>query len=247
MIRYHDLVFEYRVRTLDGWDRGLPDTGPDTVGHVVAHRSPIGAPVAIFVRSMPAAPGAVMSLGPDPLGQLTVSVVSNDPSGSQVRLAFKRRPALLFPELDPLIPGVGELVKVPTEVDTVVWTREGGCFPMPPRSPLERVVQAVAEVQSLNELTLMAASDEADAIESRAEEALKALAQRVQEIPARTPRSPLAKALDRLAALDALQESLAMHSQDAADVELRNQGRSELQALRQVVLDGIREETSREV
>jgi hypothetical protein len=94
VIRYFDLLVEYRIPAADGWDRGLPNPGAPAHGQVVVHRSPPSeSPVATFVNAMAATPGATMKLGPDnPVdlsspGPLTISVLSVDPGSAQVKLA----------------------------------------------------------------------------------------------------------------------------------------------------------------
>jgi hypothetical protein len=63
VIRYDDLLVEYRVPAADGWDRGLPRPGTDAIGWVVVHRSAPGGPmVADYVTSVGAAPGATLVL-----------------------------------------------------------------------------------------------------------------------------------------------------------------------------------------
>src|SRR5262249_34437460 len=92
-IRFGDLLFEYRfgvvlfecgVGGAGGWEGGVPDAGAGWRGWLVAHRTPLDAPFALYVGSIPARPGEVFLLGKDtPLdifhkGPLKLSVLSFD-------------------------------------------------------------------------------------------------------------------------------------------------------------------------
>ena len=101
VVRHNDLLVEYRVGVPDGWDRGIPNPGVGASGWVVVHRSPRGAPSAVFVGSVPARPGNFLVLGKDnPLdifeaGPLRLSVLSFNAAARTVRLQFWRTASLV--------------------------------------------------------------------------------------------------------------------------------------------------------
>jgi len=242
VIRYDNILIEYRVPVPGSWDRGLPDPGPNAIGHVIAHRSPVDGPVATFIASIGAAPGASMTLGQDnPVnighpGPLVVSVLSADPANSRVRLVFSRRPAITLPSI-PIF------FDRPGDVDTMVWTREGGLRPLPKASPVEEVIRAVADVQALHDLGQVASEDEVGAIASRTAEAVDALTQAVRAVPVEVPRTSLNGALDRLSALERSQAEISRRYQGPELVEALEQSRAELSAVRELLTGAIRHET----
>jgi hypothetical protein len=254
-IRYFDMLIEYRIGTPDSWDRGLPDPGPNAVGHVVAHRSPVGSPRATFIASMGAVPGASMALGNDnPLdighpGPLVVSVLALDPANFRVRIVLTRRPARVIIDLPSLIPdpskiddGLPSFIVSPADPGTMVWTREGGLRPLAKGSPAEEVVRAVAQVQALHDLSRVASDDEAEAIAGRTAEAVDALTQAVRAVSVEPPRSSFSVALERLAALERTQAEVGRRSQIPELVQVLEQSRNDLSAVRELLTDAIRQE-----
>ena len=248
-----------RIGTPDSWDRGLPDPGSNAVGHVVAHRSPVGSPRATFMASMGAVPGASMALGDDnPLdighpGPLVVSVLSLDPAESRVRIVLTRRPARVIIDLPSLIPdpskiddGLPPFIVSPADPGTMVWTREGGLRPLAKGSPAEEVVRAVAQVQALYDLSRVASDDEVGAIAGRTAEAVDALTQAVRAVSVEPPRSSFSGALERLAALERTQAEVGRRSQIPELVEAMEKSRSDLSAVRELLTDAIRRESERD-
>ena len=244
VIRYFDLLIEYRVNAPDGWDRGLPDPGPLARGQVVVHRSPPEGPmVATFVSSVGAAPGARLTLGPDnPVdiqhpGPLVVGVLSTDAQNNTVRLVLSRRPAQQFAEIGELV----NLGRIPTEIDTLIWTRESGLRPVPRKSPLGAVVQQASEVQALHEMAQLATSEETAAITARTSEVLQSLTESISAVPAEAPRTAPASVMDRLTALEAAHAELERTNPGPDLADFITTSKEELSAVRDAVTSALRD------
>lgn len=212
VIRYRDLVVEYRVR--DGWDRGLPDPGVGAAGWVVVHRSSPGTPSAVYVDSMAAKPGAILVLGKDnPLdifntGPLKLSVLSFNAAARTVRLKFSRRRAVRPPLSGTTYGGVD------VGGDGWVWTPGKGLVPVPPHSPLLNVLEEVARVHALQELLAIASGDDVAGLFEEASHALRTLQRSVAELRVDPSTSPLAHALESIFKLHATSERLKSSTDD---------------------------------
>jgi hypothetical protein len=211
VIRYHDLVVEYRVR--DGWDRGLPDPGVGAAGWVVVHRSSPGTPSAVYVDSVAAKPGAILVLGKDnPFdisnpGPLKLSVLSFNAEARTVRLKFSRRAAR--PTLSGTTYG-----GVDVGGGGWVWTPGKGLTPVPPHSPLLNVLEEVARVHALQEILAIASGDDVAGLFEEASHALRTLQRSVAELRVEPSVSPLAHALESISKLHATSERLRSSTDD---------------------------------
>ncbi|MBB1245370.1 hypothetical protein GL263_17620, partial [Streptomyces durbertensis] len=198
VIRYNDLLVEYRVRgSGEGWDRGLPDPGPAASGWVVVHRSDVRLkPAAVLVASMAARPGETLALGEDSPydihspGPLRITVLSADSSAGTVRLNFARRAGRPLPQ-EPSGGGrPGIIVFVPGK----------GLVPLPPHSPLVKVLESVAAVHTLQEAQLVAGGDELPALTERTRQEINRLESRVHRLSTEPERPSLTRALEAVVA-----------------------------------------------
>jgi hypothetical protein len=213
VIRYYDLVIEYRVRGSDGWDRGLPDPGADAGGWVVVHRSDRNAPRALYIDSVAAKPGAVLTLGKDNLldlfhpGPVKISILSFDAGARTVRLHLARR-AARQPPSSTSYGGV--------EIDGggLVWTPGRGFTPVPPRSPLIQVLDEVATVQALQEMMTVASPGEVDGLSREATHALRSLERSIAGLRIESSTSPLTQALENVSRLHSTSEGIGSSTED---------------------------------
>jgi hypothetical protein len=200
VVRYRDLVIEYRVASDDGWDRGLGDPGPGAGGRVVVHRSTRGAPRAVYVNSVAAKPGAALLLGkdaPEDLfnpGPVRISILSFDAAARTVRIGLARRAAI------PL-PGSTTYGGVDVGGGGLVWTPGRGFVRVPPHSPLINALDGIARIQGLQESIAIASRDEVEALSREATEALRGLERIVAGLNTRHSVSPLAQALETVSRL----------------------------------------------
>jgi hypothetical protein len=207
VIRFQDLLIEYRVALPDGWDRGLPRLRGGAESWVVVHRSPRGAPAAVYVDSLPARPGASLVLGKDdPFdifqpGPLRISVLSVNAVDNTVRLQFSKRAARPLPS-----------GKTYGGVDVggggLIWTPGRGFTKVPPHSPLVNVLEEVAHIHALQEILAVAAKDEAAPLAEEVSRALGNLQQSVAALRVEPAISPLAHALQSITALQESGERL---------------------------------------
>lgn len=210
VIRYYDLLVEYRVGVPDGWDRGLPDPGVGAGGYLVMHRSSPGTPRARYVDSVAVEPGAVLVSGKDnPFdifnrGPLKLSVLSFNAAARTVRLNVSRRAAR-----PPLSGTTYEAVN-----HGMVWTPKKGFTPVPPHSPLLNVLEEVARVYALQELLAIASDDEVPGLSEETLRALRTLQQSVAELGVEPSVSPLAHALESISKLHGISERLHSSTDD---------------------------------
>jgi hypothetical protein len=245
MIRYHDLVIEYRVRASDGWDRGLPDPGTGAGGWVVVHRSDRSTPRALYVNSVAARPGAVLALGKDdPLdlfnpGPVKISILSFDASAHTVRLSLARRAAR------PL-PGVTTYGGVDVGGGGLVWTPGRGFTPVPPHSPLIRVLDEAARIQALQEMMAIASRDEMAGLSREAAGALDSLTQSVAGLRIEPSVSPLAHALENVSRLLSTSEELESSTEDREMTQrFIKASRQQLAEVKQILARAVEEERQR--
>jgi hypothetical protein len=244
MARYNDLVIEYRVGASHGWDRGLPDPGPGAGGWVVVHRSIRSTPRALYVSSVPAKPGAVLSIGNDsPFdlfnpGPVKISVLSFDASARTVSLGLSRRAAKQLPSSTSyggVTVGGGGLV----------WTPGRGVTPVPPRSPLITVLEAVARIQALQDMMAVASRDEMDGLSREATVALHSLERSVTGLRVETSVSPLAQVLESVSRLHNASETIA-NGASIEDEEAARQfiatSRRQLAEMREILARAVEEE-----
>ena len=197
VIRYHDLVIEYRLAISDGWDRGLLNPGEDAGGWLVVHRSDRNAPRALYVDSVPVRPGAVLTLGKDnPVdifnpGPLKISILSFDASTKTVRLHLTRRAAR------PL-PGATTDQGVDVGGGGLMWTPGRGFTRVPPNSPLLGVLDEVAKLQGLQEMMAIASSDEVEALSNESTSALRSFEHSVSGLRIASSLSPLSRAIENV-------------------------------------------------
>lgn len=207
IIRYQDLLIEYRVASPTGWDRGLPDPGPGGQGHLVVHRSPVEGPIrATFLDSVVAAPGARLMFGTDnPLdlespGPLTISVLSA--TASAVRLVLSRRPGRMLSPQGQIYGGVD------VGGGGLVWTPGGGLHVVPPHSPLLPVLTQLSRVYDLQDLAVLATSEELEPITDLIAQQLSGLQESIVALPTVSSPAPLDDALLQLEQLNAARENV---------------------------------------
>jgi hypothetical protein len=199
-IRYFDKFIEYRVRAANGWDRGIPDPGPDASGWVVAQRSDTGE--ATLMNTMKAVAGNTLVLGTDdPLdlfhdGPLRITVLSADAAGNTVRLSLQRRAA----QTPPHSTGAPSTVSS-RHPGVVVWTPGTGTVHVPTHSVLVPILTTLATVSTLHDAQLVATSEEAEVISQCTARAIEELQGQLSRLPAMPTRSPLAEALERVSEL----------------------------------------------
>lgn len=243
LIRFQDSVIEYRVRTDTGWDRGLPDPGADAGGWLIVHRSARGAPRALYVDSVAAQPGAMLLLGKDnPLdffnpGPVRISVLSFSAGARTVRLRFSRRPGRELPSswiFWGVAAGGGGLV----------WTPGRGLKPVPPHSPLIRVLDEVAAIQGLQEMMAVASRDEVDGLSRAAAKALLSLQRSVAGLRIEPSVSPLARALENISALHKSTEQFEGSTGDSDTIrEFIAASRQQLTEAKQILARAVEEES----
>ena len=240
VIRYGDLVIEYRVGASDGWDRGLPDPGPGAGGWVVVHRSHRDAPRALYVNSLAAKPGAMLVLGKDldlfNPGPLKISVISFDASARTVRLSLSRRaarPALSGMTFGGIEVGGGGLF----------YTSGRGITPVPPHSPLIKVLDELARIQALQEMMALASGDDVDGLMKEATDALRSLEQSVAGLRIEPSVSPLAHALENISKLHSTSEELESSPDDReATRTFIEASRQQLEEVKQILARAVEEE-----
>jgi hypothetical protein len=230
MARYQDLLIEYRFP--DGWDSGLADPASPN-GFVVVHRSPVGAPVAVFVRDVPAQPGAAVMLGSDlPVdifapGPLTISIQSVDAAARTIRVRLGRRAARQPPSgrtFGGVDAGGGGLV----------WTPGRGFTKVPPHSPLIRVLEGIARMEAIQVLMATANERELPALAEEGRRDLAALHRNVADLRLEASSSPLAHALEQVSDLQRASDRLDPSSEPErtrAFVEASRQHLAEVQRI----------------
>jgi hypothetical protein len=240
LIRYKDLIVEYRVR--DGWDAGLPDPGQGAGGWLVMHRSPVGAPVATYVDQRPAMPGSMLTLGTDnPVdlfnaGPPRISVLSFNAAARTVRLHLSRRAAQQPPS--------GETYGgVDVGGGGLVWTPGRGFTKVPPHSPLINVISEVVKVQALQEMLAVAPQDDVGGLSKETAHALRSLQSHVDKLRVGPSLSPLAHALQSITALQG--DSEALKSGDEATQAFIEASRSRLTEVTSILATAVKEERRR--
>ena len=245
VIRYNDLLVEYRVRAPDGWDRGLADPGVGAGGWLVVHRSARGTPSAVHVDSVEARPGAMLILGKDnPLdifnpGPLKLSVLSFNAAARTVRLHFSRRAARQAPSgttYGGVDVGGGGLV----------WTPGRGFTRVPPHSPLLKVLERVARVHALEEILAIASGNEVAGLVEESSRALRTLQQSVAELRVEPSVSPLAHALGSISELHSTSERLYSSTDDREITrEFVEASRQRLAEVKRILAHAVEEERQR--
>ncbi len=254
VVRYHDLLVEYRVGVPDGWDRGLPNPGVGAGGWVVVHRQLFSSildpnrprkPSTIYVDSVAAKPGAVLVLGKDDLldifnpGPLKIAVLSFDAAARTVNLQFSRRAAR--PALSGTIIG-----GVDVGGGGVVWTPGGGFTPVPPHSPLLNVLEDVARVHALQEILALVSDEEVSGLSEEASRALRTLQQSVAELRVEPSVSPLARALESISKLHRTSESLDSSADDREMTrEFVDASRQQLAEVERILANAVEEDRQR--
>ena len=180
VVRYKDLLIEYRVR--DGWDRALPaPPGAGAGGWLVLHRSAVSSPAAGLIMSVQATPGEEVVLGaenPSDIfkpGPLKLSVLSYDALKRTVRFRLWRREGKR-------LPGVTTYGGVDVGGGGLIWTPGRGFTRVPPRSPLLQVIESVVRVQALEDLLAVASQGEVSGLTEEASHAVRALQGRVADV-----------------------------------------------------------------
>lgn len=246
VIRYHDLVIEYRVGASDGWDRGLPDPGTGAGGWVVVHRSDRSAPRALYVDSVAARPGAVLVLGKDnPVdlfnpGPVKISILSFDVGARTVRLHLARRAARPAP-------GATTYGGVDVGGGGLVWTPGRGFTPVPPHSPLFRVLDEIATIQALQEIMAFASPGEVDGLSSEATHALRSLERSVAGLRIEPSISPLAHALENVSRLQSTSEEIGASTEEDRETIRRfiEASRQQLAEVKQILARVVEEDRQR--
>jgi len=245
VIRYHDLVIEYRVGASDGWDRGLPDPGTGAGGWVVVHRSDRSAPRALYIDSVAARSGAVLVLGKDnPVdlfhpGPVKISILSFDAGARTVRLHLARRAAR---------PALGATTYGGVDVGGggLVWTPGRGFTPVPPHSPLIGVLDEVARIQALQEMMALASRDEVDGLSREATHALRSLERSVAGLRIEPSVSPLAHALENVSRLHSTSEEIESSTEDRETTRrFIEASRQQLAEVKQILARAVEEERQR--
>lgn len=243
VIRYDDLLVEYRVRAPDGWDRAIPDPGPDAAGWIVVHRSTIGdPPTATFVKAMKAAPGNTLVLGEDnPLdifhdGPLVLTVLIADAANDTVRLTFSRRAAQPLPQHT----GTGSR-GASSYAGVIIWTHAMGTTIVARHSPLLPILTTLTTVSALHSAQLVATSEEADGLAQRTAQMIEELHEQVARLPATPKRSPLAEALERVTELRAASERYSNIDGDVAR-EFVDLSRDQLAGVERALADAVEAE-----
>jgi hypothetical protein len=227
-IRYFDEFIEYRVRAADGWDRGIPDPGPDASGWVVAHRTDAGE--ATLMNTMKAVAGNTMVLGTDDPydifhdGPLRITVLSADAASNTVRLSVERRAARPLPQN----PGARSWGSS-SHPGVLVWTPGLDVVDVAEHSALVPILTTLATVSMLHDAQLVATNEEAEAISQRIALAIEDLHGQLTRLSAVPARSPLADALEHVSELrdasersgssDDAREFADLSRQRLADVE----------------------------
>jgi hypothetical protein len=243
VVRYRDLVIEYRIKASDGWDGGLPNPGPGAGGWVVVHRSKQDAPRALHVDSVAARPGATMVLGNDldlfNPGPLKISVVSFDAKACTVRLNLTRRPAR------PALSGT-TFGGVEVGGGGLVYTLGRGITRVPPHSPLINVLDELARIQALQEMMALASGDEVDGLFEEATDALRSLEHSVAGLRIEPSVSLLAHALENISKLHSTSEELESSPDDReATRTFVEASRQQLAEVKQILARAVEEERQR--
>lgn len=199
------LLIEYRGRDPAGWDRGLPDPGPDAGGWLVFHRTPSVGPVMnLQVGTLRAAHGESRTLWPDnlpdifSLGPVRVTVAGFNLALGTVVLHLSRRAARHAPS-GVLFGGVE------AGGGGLVWTPGGGFTPVPPHSPLIDILDHVAQLQVIQQLAAAhAGTPEAEGLRHAERRSLAALQDATRHLDRTFKRQPLAEAMESLRALQEL-------------------------------------------
>lgn len=236
MIRYQDLLIEYRVGgSSAAWDQGLPNPGTGAGGWLVMHRSPRGTPVAVIVTRLAARPGATLVLGDDNpldifnLGPLKISVISYNDAERTVRLRFSQRAARQLPS-GTIYGGVD------VGGGGYVWTPGRGFTPVPPRSPLLGVLEQIANIQSLQEIMSAVSREEAAVLTREVTIAVQALQESVAELHIEPAISPLSQALERISRLESISERLNSNLDDREQIaQYIEAGRRQLADLKSII------------
>jgi hypothetical protein len=241
VIRYRDLVIEYRVRASDGWDRGLAEPGDGAGGWVVVHRSERGAPRAVYVNSVAARPGVVLLLGKDDPrdlfnpGPVKISVLSFDANARTVRLHLGRRAARELPSgttYGGVDVGGGGLV----------WTPGRGFTKVPPHSPLIKVLDEVVRIQALQELMALASRNELEALAHEAAQVMQGLRESVSGVQVQPSVSPLAHALENISQLHTTSQSIGPDGGDGAAQRFIESSQQQLAGVKQILARAVEEE-----
>jgi hypothetical protein len=248
VIRYQDLLVEYRVGVRDGWDRGLDPEG-GAGGWVVAHRQdyfdrPPKRPSAVHIDSVQAKPGAMLfgedgednPLDISNLGPLKISVLSFNAAARTVRLQFSRRAPG---------PAVGGTTHGGVDVGGGgwIWTPGRGFTPVPPHSPLVQVLAEVSRFQDLQEILAIASDDEVAGIFEEASRALRALQRSVAELRVEPSVSPLAHALEIISKLHGTSERLDSSTDDREMTqEFVEASRRQLAEVKRILANAVEED-----
>ena len=159
-IRYFDPLIQHRVKAPDGWDRGLPDPGPLARGQVVVHRSPPRGRWWPRSELRRRGVGARSTLWPDnPVhiqhpGPLLQGVLSTDAQNNTVRFGVEPQAVQQFAEIGQLV----NLGRIPTEIDTLIWTCESGPARDRASPRREQSRQQASQVQARHEMAQLATS-----------------------------------------------------------------------------------------
>jgi len=242
VVRYKDLLIEYRIPAPNGWDRGLERTGPGAEGWIVVHRSPPEqSPAALFVASQWDTPGLRLVMGKDNSfdvfspGPLTLSILSHNKVERTVRVYFSRRA-----RREP--PSVLTFGGTRAGGGGVIFTPGGGWTPVPPHSPLLDVLQAVSNVHALQELLPIATHDEKDALTAATSRALAHLGESVANLQA-VPSSPIAQALGAISELKNVRERLESSPYDNSAIkEFLDLSGQRLNEVSQILTDAVEKE-----